>query len=60
MKCNFNRSDVIARKKVLRLTSRVDVFGRGIALSGRSDMSQAVAEPPRLQLCAVLVSLDIK
>jgi hypothetical protein len=38
---------------------RVDVFGKGVTFSGRSDVSQAVAGPSRLQLCAVLMSSGI-
>jgi hypothetical protein len=33
--------------------NRVDVFGRGITLPGRADVSQTTAGPCRLQLCAV-------
>ena len=39
------------------LPNTVDVFGTGITLHGRSDVSQAVAGPSRLQLCAVLREL---
>jgi len=37
---------------------RVNVFGKGITLPGRSDVSQGVAGPCRLQLCAVLKHLS--
>ena len=42
------------------LIKRVDIFGTGIILCGRSDVSQIVAGPCRLQLCAVLGELMIK
>ena len=40
-------------------TSRVNVFGEGMTLPGRSDVSQEMAEPCRLQLCAVLESCEV-
>jgi hypothetical protein len=40
--------------------NRVYVFGTGITLPGRADVSQAAAGPCRLQLCAVLGSSGVK
>ena len=42
------------------LPNRVDVFGTGLTLLGRSDVSQAVTGLFRLQICAVLGLCRIK
>ena len=57
--CNFNISDFIPRNNVLML-NRVDIFETAATCSGRSDVSQAVARPSRMQLCAVLGSSGTK
>jgi hypothetical protein len=41
-------------------TIRVYIFGTGITFYGRSDVSQTVVGPSRLQLCAVLERSRVK
>jgi hypothetical protein len=47
-------------RQCTRNPKRVDVFGTGIILPGRADVSQAAAGQCRLQLCAVLGNSGIK
>jgi hypothetical protein len=50
---------LFARNSVLTLVT-IDIFGTGIALRVRFDVSQAVVGQCRLQLCAVLRSSGTK
>ena len=52
---NVTLTEVIyGERQCTHVVNRVDVFGTGVTLSGRSDVNQAVAGPFPLQLCAVL------
>jgi hypothetical protein len=48
------------KKECTHAPNTTDIFGTGLTLFGRSDVSQSVAGPSRLQLCAALGSSSIK